>query len=88
MTVYEYIIFLFKIPGVPVKNERKHLFNSPKPMIEMFMFKLEQSLIDMENAPCLHPNFLDKQCTTGSLTKIHVSFKNFLLLYIWHKCRP
>ena len=47
MTVFEYIIFLFKRPGVPGKTEKKML-NSPKPMTENFTFKLEQSLNDTE----------------------------------------
>ena len=46
MTVFEYIILLFKRPGVPGKRERKRLLNSPKPMTEIFTFKLEQSLND------------------------------------------
>ena len=65
MTVFEYIILLFKRPGVPGKSERKkkkkkkhkkrRLLNSPKPMTEIFTFKLEQSLNDTETRL-----FLDK----------------------------
>ena len=38
---------LFKIPGVPVKNERKRVFYSPKHWV-FFLFKLEQPLINIE----------------------------------------
>ena len=49
MTVFEYIILLFKRPGVPGKTEKKkRLLNSPEPMTEIFMFKLEQPLNDTE----------------------------------------
>ena len=60
MTVFEYIILLFKRPGVPGKSEKKkkkkkRLLNSPKPMTEIFTFKLEQSFNDTETRL-----FLDK----------------------------
>ena len=48
MSVFEYIILLFKRPGVPGKTEKKRLLNSPKPVTESFTFKLEQSLNDTE----------------------------------------
>ena len=48
MTVFEYIIFLFKRPGVPEKNCEERLLNSPNPMTEIFTFKLEQSRNDIK----------------------------------------
>ena len=48
MTVFEYIILLFKRPGVSGKTEKKKMLYSPKPTTEIFMFKLEQSLYDTE----------------------------------------
>ena len=47
MTHFEYIIHfcLFKRPGVQGKTEKK---DSPKSMTEIFKFKLEQSLNDIE----------------------------------------
>ena len=48
MTVFEYIILLFKNPGVPGKTEKKRLLNSSKPMTEIFTFELRQSLNDTE----------------------------------------
>ena len=48
MTVFEYIILLFKRPGVWGKNEKKRLLSFPKPMTEIFKFKLEQQLNDVE----------------------------------------
>ena len=47
MTVFEYIIFLFKKLGVREKTEKKRL-SSPKPVTKIFTFKLKQSLIDTE----------------------------------------
>ena len=58
MTVFEYILLLFKRPGVPGKTEER-LLNSPKPMTENFTFKREHSLND-RITPFLHPNILDK----------------------------
>ena len=69
MTVFEYIILLFKRPGVPGKNEKNILLNSPKPMTEMFTFKLEQPLNDIEKCLLLHTNFLDQLYTIGFLNK-------------------
>ena len=48
MTVFEYKILLFKRPGIPGKIEKKRLLNSPKPMTEIFTFKQEQPLNDIE----------------------------------------
>ena len=48
MTVFEYIILLFKKPGVPGKTEKKRLLNSSKPTTDIFIFKLKQSLNDTE----------------------------------------
>ena len=48
MPVFEYIILVFKSPGVPGKTEKKRLLNFSKPMTEIFTFKLEQSLNDTE----------------------------------------
>ena len=48
MAVFEYIILLFKRPGVPGKPEKKRLLNFPKPMTEIFTCKVEQSLNDTE----------------------------------------
>ena len=48
MTVFDYIILLFKRPGVPGKNEKKRLLISLKAMTEIFTFKLEQPLNDID----------------------------------------
>ena len=70
------------------KNERKRLFNSPKLMTEILSLNWNNSQLTWNNILCLHSNFLDKQYTIGSLSKIHVSFKSFLFSYIWYKCQP
>ena len=49
MTVLEYIILLFKGPGVPEKKMRKKkLLNSPTTVTKSFTFKMEQTLNDKE----------------------------------------
>ena len=77
MTVFEYITLLFKRPGVREKNENKILLNSPKPMTEIFTFKLEQLLNDIEKRLFLHPIFLDKLYSIGYLNKYITVLKEF-----------
>ena len=80
MTVLEYIILLFKRPGVQGENEKKKLLNSLKPMTEIFTFKLEQPLHDRITFFRIQTFFINYNT--------YLFLKNLLRMYIWHKCQP
>ena len=53
------------------------LLNCPKPTTEIFTFKLEQPVNDIEKRLFLHGNFLDKLYTIGYLNKYITVLKEF-----------
>ena len=54
-------------------------------MTEIFTFKLEQPLNDIEKRLFLHPNFLDKLYTIGYLNKYITVLKKFAsFVYLAH----